>query len=46
MPLKLLVSTVVSTTGTSKTFAAFKSPTLLLMIVWRSKLPTPNIIWG
>src|SRR5712692_7402624 len=46
LPLKLLVSTVLSTTGTSKTFAAFKSATLLLMIDWRSKLATPKSIWG
>jgi hypothetical protein len=33
LPLKLLVSTVLRTTGTSKTFAAFETATLLLMIV-------------
>src|SRR6266436_7966991 len=46
LPEKFFVSTVLSTTGTSNTLVAFKSATLLLMIVWRSKLPTPNIIWG
>src|SRR5438445_1143482 len=46
LPLKLLVSTVLSTTGTSKTLVAFNSATLLLMIVWRSKLVTPKSIWG
>src|SRR6266576_2779757 len=38
LPLKLLVSTVESTTGTPNTCAALESATLLLMIVWRSKL--------
>ena len=37
LPLKPLVSTVLRTTGTSKTLAALASATLLLMIVWRSK---------
>ena len=37
LPLKLLVSTVLRTTGTSKTRAAFARATLLLMIAWRSK---------
>src|SRR5207253_6503221 len=46
LPLKLLVSTVLSTTGTLKTLAAFEIATLLLMIVWRSKFATPKSIWG
>src|SRR5229473_370928 len=46
LPLKLFVSTVVSTTGTSNTLAAFASATVLFMIVWRSKLLTPNSICG
>src|SRR5947209_17485259 len=46
LPLKLLVSTVESTTGTSNTLVAFASATLLLMIDWRSKLATPNSICG
>ena len=46
LPLKLLVSTVLRTTGTSKTLAAFARATLLLMIDWRSKLETPKSIWG
>src|SRR5438067_438660 len=46
LPLKPLVSTVLSTTGTSKTLAAFESATLLLMIVWRSKFDTPKSICG
>src|SRR6266436_2118400 len=45
-PLKLFTSTVVSTTGTSNTCVAFASATVLLMIVCRSKLLTPNSIWG
>src|SRR6266853_3314137 len=45
-PLKLFVSTVLRTTGTSKTRAAFDSTMLLLMIDWRSKFETPNSIWG
>src|SRR6266481_7103199 len=45
-PLKLFVSTVVSTTGTSNTRVAFASATVLLMIVCRSKLLTPNSICG
>ncbi len=44
LPLKPLVSTVLRITGTSKTRAAFESATLLLMIVWRSKLATPKSI--
>src|SRR5580658_8617017 len=40
-PLKLLLSTVLRTTGSSKTLAAFASATVLLMIDWRSKLETP-----
>ena len=46
LPLKPLVSTVLRTTGTSKTLAAFASATLLLMIAWRSKLATPKSICG
>ncbi len=46
LPLKAFVSTVVSTTGTSKTLVAFASATVLFMIVWRSKLLTPNNICG
>src|SRR4029453_5239932 len=45
-PLKPLVSTVDSTTGTSKTRVAFDSATTLLMIDGRSKFETPNSIWG
>src|SRR5258705_2364887 len=45
-PLKLFVSTVVSTTGTSNTRVAFASATVLLMIDCRSKLLTPNSICG
>src|SRR6266436_5122665 len=45
-PLKLFVSTVVSTTGTSNTWVAFASATVLFMIDWRSKLLTPNSICG
>src|SRR5258705_8547009 len=45
-PLKLFVSTVVSTTGTSNTWVAFASATVLLIIVCRSKLLTPNSICG
>src|SRR5260370_1324167 len=37
-PLKDFVSTVVKTTGTSNTLAAFPNATLLLMIPWRPKL--------
>ena len=37
LPLKPLVSTVLRTTGMSKTRAAFERATLLLMIAWRSK---------
>src|SRR5713226_3214412 len=46
LPLKPFVSTVLRTTGTSKTLAAFESATLLLMIDWRSKFATPKSIWG
>jgi hypothetical protein len=46
LPLKVLVSTVDSTTGMSKTFAALARATLLLMIDCRSKLLTPNSICG
>src|SRR5580658_2329943 len=46
LPLKLLVSTVESTTGSPNTLAAFASTRLLLMIDCRSKLLTPNSIWG
>src|SRR5205807_2328308 len=45
-PLKPLVSTVLKTTGISKTLAAFERATLLLMIDWRSKFETPKSIWG
>src|SRR6266403_3747388 len=44
-PLKDFVSTVVKTTGTSNTLAAFPIATVLLMIPWRSKLLVPNSIW-
>jgi hypothetical protein len=44
-PLKDFVSTVVKTTGTSNTLAAFPNATVLLMIPWRSKLLVPNSIW-
>jgi hypothetical protein len=44
-PLKDFVSTVVKTTGTSNTLAAFPRATVLLMIPWRSKLLVPNSIW-
>ena len=43
--LKDFVSTVVKTTGTSKTLEAFPIATVLLMIPWRSKLLVPNSIW-
>src|SRR5229473_1939914 len=46
LPLKALVSTVESTTGTSNTFAAFARTRLLLMTDCLSKLLTPNSIWG
>src|SRR5947209_4515187 len=46
LPLKLFVSTVLRTTGTPNTRAALARATLLLMIAWRSKLATPNSIWG
>src|SRR5713226_6992295 len=46
LPLKALVSTVESTTGTLNTFAAFASTRLLLMTDCRSKLATPNSICG
>jgi hypothetical protein len=45
-PLKPLVSTVESTTGTSNTLAALLSTRLLLMTLWRSKLATPKSICG
>src|SRR5438132_184504 len=45
-PLNAFVSTVLRTTGTSKTLAALASTTLLLMIDWRSKLETPKSICG
>ena len=45
-PLKLSVSTVDRTTGTSKTRAAFESATLLLMTACRSKFDTPKSICG
>jgi hypothetical protein len=43
-PLKLLLSTVLRTTGRANTLAAFASATVLLMIDWRSKLETPKSI--
>src|SRR5467141_549142 len=43
-PLKLLLSTVLRTTGRENTRAAFASATVLLMIDWRSKLETPKSI--
>src|ERR1700735_3138058 len=43
-PLKLLLSTVLRTTGRSKTLDAFASATVLLTSDWRSKLETPNSI--
>src|SRR5258708_21042431 len=46
LPLKLLVSTVVNTTGTSKIRVAFARATVLLMIDCRSKFDVPNSIWG
>src|SRR5437016_1926801 len=46
LPLNPFVSTVLRTTGTSKTLVAFESATLLLIIAWRSKLATPKSIWG
>src|SRR5208282_6460825 len=46
LPLKDLVSTVDSTTGTPNTLAAFASTRLLLMMDCRSKLLTPNSICG
>src|SRR3954453_13989082 len=46
LPLKLLVSTVESTTGTPNTRAALHKATLLLMIDWRSKFETPKSICG
>jgi len=45
-PLKLFVSTVVNTTGTSKMRVALARATVLLMIDCRSKLEVPNSIWG
>jgi hypothetical protein len=45
LPLKLFVSTVVSTTGTSKIRVAFASATVQFVMAWRSKLAVPNIIW-
>src|ERR1700733_10578766 len=44
LPLKLLLSTVVSTTGRSKMRVAFASATTLLIMDCRSKLETPNNI--
>src|SRR5580698_6371763 len=44
IPLKLLLSTVLRTTGRANTFAAFAKATVLLMIDWRSKLETPKSI--
>src|SRR6266436_10448117 len=46
LPLKDLVSTVVRTTGTSKSRVALARATVLLMIDWRSKLEVPNNICG
>src|SRR5271170_1052689 len=45
-PENALLSTVESTTGTSKTRAALPRIRLLLITVWRSKLATPNNICG
>ncbi len=45
-PLKLFVSTVVNTTGTSKMRVALARATVLLMIDCRSKFEVPNSIWG
>ena len=45
-PLNDFVSTVVRTTGTSNTFVAFPSATVLLIMDCRSKLLTPNSICG
>src|SRR5207249_8202632 len=45
-PLNPLVSTVLRTTGTPKTRAALQRISLLLMMDWRSKLPTPKSICG
>src|ERR1700742_2934384 len=46
LPLKLFVSTVVNTTGTSKMRVALARATVLLMIDCRSKFAVPNSIWG
>src|ERR1700723_1676275 len=43
-PLKLLVSTVLSTTGRSKMRVAFGRTTTLLIMDCRSKIDTPNNI--
>src|SRR5713226_2074696 len=45
-PLKLLLSTVLRTTGRENTLAAFARATVLLMIDWRSKLATLKSICG
>src|ERR1700683_1015194 len=45
-PLKLLDSTVVNTTGTSKIRVALARATVLLMIDCRSKFAVPDRIWG
>src|SRR5258707_4297908 len=45
-PLNALDSTVLRTTGTSKTLAALQRISLLLMMDWRSKVPTPESICG
>src|SRR6202011_21907 len=45
-PLKLFVSTVVNTTGTSKMRVALARATVLLMIDCLSKFEVPNSIWG
>src|SRR6266516_276314 len=45
-PLNPLVSTVLRTTGTSKTLAALQWMVLLLIMDWRSKFATPKSICG
>jgi hypothetical protein len=46
LPLKLLDSTAVRTTGTSKTLEAFENATVQLMMGCRSKLEVPKSICG
>src|SRR3989442_13480238 len=45
-PLNALDSTVLRTTGTSKTLAALHRISLLLMTDWRSKMPNAKSIFG